>query len=80
MRLTAGQTSDFKGAAMMVDALPPAKTMLADRAYDAPWFRQAPTERDITPCISPHASRKIQHIYDRTLINSATASKICSHD
>ena len=31
LRLTAGQTSDYKGAAMMVEALPAAKTMLADR-------------------------------------------------
>jgi putative transposase len=67
LRLTAGQTSDYKGAAMMLDALPAAKTMLADRAYDARWFRQALTERGITPCIPPHASRKLQHSYDRTL-------------
>ena len=67
LRLTAGQTSDYKGAAMMLEALPAAKTMLADRAYDARWFRQALAERGITPCIPPHARRKIQHSYDRTL-------------
>ena len=52
---------------MMLDALPPAKAMLADRAYDARWFRQALAERKIAPCIPPHRTRKIQHAYDRIL-------------
>ncbi len=52
---------------MLLDALPSAKAMLADRGYDARWFRQALVERSITPCIPPHAKRKIQHSYDRTL-------------
>lgn len=67
LRLTEGQTSEYKGAAMMLDALPCANAMLADRGYDARWFRQALAERGITPCIPPHAKRKIQHDYDRTL-------------
>ena len=67
MRLTEGQTSDYKGAAMMLDAVPPAKSMFADRAYDARWFREALTDRGITPCIPPHRGRKIQHGYDHTL-------------
>jgi hypothetical protein len=32
MRLSEGQMSDYKGAALMIDALPRAKTLLADRA------------------------------------------------
>jgi transposase len=67
LRLTEGQTSDYKGAAMMVDALPPAKTMLGDRGYDARWFRQALAQRGITPCIPSHRTRKIQSHYDRIL-------------
>ena len=35
MLLTEGQTSDYKGAALMLDALPKAKAMLGDRGYDA---------------------------------------------
>ena len=31
MLLTEGQTSDYKGAALMLEALPPAKAMLGDR-------------------------------------------------
>lgn len=36
LRLTEGRTSDYKGAAMMVDALPPAKRILVDRGYAVP--------------------------------------------
>jgi transposase len=77
LRLTAGQTSDYKGAAMMLDALPAAKTMLADRAYDARWFRQALTERGITPCIPPHASRKLHTATIVPFTSSAIASRTC---
>ena len=41
MLLSEGQMSDYKGAALMVDALPPAKQLLGDKGYDADWFRQA---------------------------------------
>ena len=47
MLLSEGQMSDYKGAALMIDALPRAKTMLGDRGYDADWFRQALTARGI---------------------------------
>ena len=33
--------SDYKGAALMIDAFPKAKVLLGDRGYDADWFRQA---------------------------------------
>jgi transposase len=67
MLLSEGQMSDYKGAALMLDALPRAKTMLGDRGYDADWFRQALTERGIVPCIPSKANRKIQIAHDRTL-------------
>jgi hypothetical protein len=35
MLLSEGQMSDYKGAALMLDALPRAKTLLGDRGYDA---------------------------------------------
>ena len=41
MLLSEGQMSDYKGAALIIDALPPAKKLLADRGYDADWFCQA---------------------------------------
>jgi hypothetical protein len=33
MLLTEGQTSDYKGAALMLDAMPKAKAMLGDRGH-----------------------------------------------
>ena len=49
--LSEGQMSDYKGAALMLDALPTASVLLGDRGYDADWFRHALTTRGITPCI-----------------------------
>ena len=67
MLLSEGQMSDYKGAALMVDALPKAKMMLGDRGYDADWFRLALSERGIAPCIPSKANRKIAIPHDRTL-------------
>ena len=59
MVLTEGQVSDFKGAALMIADLPKAKVMLGDRGYDADWFRNALSQRGITPCI-PSKSNRIE--------------------
>lgn len=67
MLLSEGQMSDYKGASMMLAALPKAKAMLGDRGYAADWFRNALTERGITPCIPSKANRKIAIPHDRTL-------------
>ncbi len=67
MLLSEGQMSDFKGAALMLDALPKAKAMLGDRGYDADWFRKALKARDITPCIPPKTNRKAPIPYDQAL-------------
>ncbi|MBL4614259.1 MAG: transposase [Magnetovibrio sp.] len=62
-----GQMSDYKGAALMLDALPPAKHLLADRGYDADWFRGVLRNKGIEPCIAPKKNRKIQIDYDKVL-------------
>ncbi len=67
MLLTEGQTSDYKGAALMLDALPKARAMLGDRGYDVDWFRNALTERGIAPCIPSKRNRNVQIPHDRTL-------------
>ena len=54
----------------MLDALPRAKTMLADRGYDARWFRQALIEHGITPCIPPHATGT-EHVIDGGTVPTA---------
>ena len=67
MLLTEGQTSDYKGAALMLDALPSAKAMLGDRGYDADWFRNALIAKGITPCIPSKTNRKIPIPHDKAL-------------
>ena len=67
MLLTAGQVSDYKGAAELLDDLPEAKELLADRGYDANWFREALQDKGITPCIPPKRNRKEQIDYDKNL-------------
>ena len=37
--MTAGQVSDYTGAAALLSSLPGADWLLADRGYDADWFR-----------------------------------------
>ena len=65
--LSEGQMSDYKGAALMLKALPDAKELLGDKGYDADWFRQALSERGITACIPTKSNRRIQIAHDRVL-------------
>ena len=67
MLLTEGQMSDYKGAALMFDALPKAKAMIADKGYDGDWFRQALTARGTTPCIPSKSNRKAPMPHDAVL-------------
>jgi transposase len=65
--LTEGQMSDYKGAGLMLDALPRAKQLIGDRGYDARWFRQALAERGTTACIPSKTNRKIPIPHDTVL-------------
>ncbi len=67
MLLSEGQMSDYKGAALMLDALPPAKALLGDRGYDADRFRKALAERNITACIPSKKNRKVPIPHDAAL-------------
>ena len=67
MYLSAGQTSDFTGAAALLATMPRARVLLADRGYDADWFRNALTDMGITPCIPSKKNRKVQIAHDATL-------------
>ena len=59
MLLSEGQMSDFKGAALMIDAFPTAKALLGDKGYDANWFREALAIRKIEACIPSKSNRKV---------------------
>jgi transposase len=65
--LTQEQTSDYKGAARLLDFLPKAKEMIADRGYNADWFRAALTAKCMTPCIPPKKNRTALIPYDANL-------------
>ena len=75
MLLSEGQMSDYKGARLIVNDLPLAKHLLADRGYDADWFRESRENKGIKPCIPPKKNRKIQIEYD-----SVTRSRTCSEN
>ena len=63
--ITAGQISDYTGAAALLDELPKAKWLLADRGYDADWYRDALQAKGITPCIPGRKSRNKTIKYDK---------------
>ncbi len=63
--MTAGQISDYTGAAALLDDLPKAKWLLGDRGYDADWFREALQAKGIEPCIPGRKSRLEPVKYDK---------------
>jgi transposase len=67
MLLSAGNISDHRGAASLLDHLPAADTLLADKGYDSDGFRAALIAKGIQPCIPPLKHRKVQIPYDKTL-------------
>jgi putative transposase len=67
LHLAEGQANDHKTAAAVLNQLPPARFLLADRAYSSAAFRQALVDRGLTPCIPPHAKHRVQHPYDPIL-------------
>jgi IS5 family transposase len=64
MFLTADHRSDYIGARALLDGLPPAKHMLADRDYDADWDREALEESAMKPCIPSRKGRKAPILHD----------------
>ena len=65
--LSPGQMSDAKGALALRSALPPAKVLLADKGYDADWFREDLEDMGIDACIPARRGRKNPASHDRDL-------------
>ena len=59
--------SDHKGAGLLIDVLPPARALIADRGYDSNGFRAALEDLGITPCIPSRKNRKQPHPHDPAL-------------
>ena len=55
---TAGQVSDYTGAAALLSSLPKADWLLADRGYDADWFREALKDKDKALHSGPEVARQ----------------------
>jgi transposase len=56
--ITAGQMNDYTGAAALKNGLPEAEWLLADRGYNADWFRYTFIDKGTKPCIKGRKSRK----------------------
>ena len=67
MLLSEGQMSDYKGAALILPAMPKAKQLLADKGYDADWLRAALAKRRVVACIPSKSNRKAAIPYDAIL-------------
>ena len=63
--MSAGQLSDYTGAAALLRELPEADWLIADRGYDADWFREALKDKEIKPCIPGRKKRKSPVKYDK---------------
>ena len=70
LRLTVGQVIDFCGADTVLDALPEADVLIADKGYDSKRLREALAERGVKSCIPGRAKRKEPIIYDTELYKS----------
>ncbi|WP_111481383.1 IS5 family transposase [Celeribacter halophilus] len=63
--MSAGQISDYTGAAALLGNMPKAQWLLGDRGYDADWFREALQGMGIRPCIPGRKARKKPIKYDK---------------
>lgn len=64
--MTAGRIGDYTDAAALLDSLLPAEWMLADRGYDADWFRDALEEKGIKIMFGRFKDwRRVATRYDR---------------
>jgi transposase len=66
MFLTSGNISDYTGARALMPSLSQAKWLLADRSYDANWFRNGLKSMEREPCIPSRKFRKQIIQYDKT--------------
>jgi transposase len=65
--LSPGQMSDARGALALLKALPPAKVLLADKGYDADWFREALEDIGSPPAFRLGEDGRTRQTIDRAL-------------
>jgi transposase len=65
--LTAENVNDIVGAGELLKDLPEADYLLADKRYDANWFREELMRRGVEPCIPYISTHKTQRPYNTVL-------------
>jgi transposase len=78
--MTAGQVSDYTGAAALLGSLPKAEWLLADPGYDAVWFREALNDKGIKPYIPGRGLAASASSMTSVAKNAATGSRSCLGD
>jgi transposase len=67
MFLSGGQISDYIAARALAGSLPKADVLLADRGYDADWYREALENMGVAPCFQARKGRKMPIPHDTEL-------------
>ncbi len=75
--MNTGQFSDYIGAAALLADLPKAQWVLADRGYDADWYRDAFQASGITPCILSQSLAICPSKTNSAATKAAVASRSC---
>ncbi len=63
--MSSGEIRDYTGAAALLSCFPSAQWLLADRGYDADWFREGLENKGIKACIPRRKSRTKPVKYDK---------------
>ena len=67
MFLSVDQTSCYLVARALVSSIPQTTTLLGKRGHDVDWFRNAPIDLGVSPCIPSNRGRKIPIPHDADL-------------
>ena len=78
--MTAGQVSDYTGAAALLGSLPAAEWLIADRGYDADWFRDALKDRAVRPAFRVGNRAAKSSATTSAATRGTTGSRSCSVD
>lgn len=76
--MSADQLSDYTGAAALLSSLPKAGWLLADRGYDADWFREASNDKEKKSAFRAGSLARRRCDTTGSATNGATASRSCS--
>ena len=75
MFLTAGQRSDYIGARALLERPAAGQTLLADRGYDADWYREGLEDKGIRPASLAESSARSRPTRQASATNAATGSR-----